>query len=406
MTKGNDLWPCFTADWPGTGGRIRDRREDFFVEEVPLYPPCGEGSHLYLFIEKRGLPTFEAIEKLAQALGRKRQDFGFAGLKDSDAVTRQYLSIEHVSMSEIQGLTLENLHVLDAAYHRNKLKVGHLKGNRFRIRVRDTRPGALDRAEAVLAQLARRGIPNFFGPQRFGLFGNTHRLGQALLRRDYRGFTDHLVGTHRAVPDEAYTMVVERYKAGDYEGALAHLGGKHRYEGRVLRALVRWPGRFDKAVASIDKRMLRFYLSAFQSHFFNRYLKERLQEIDRLEEGEVAYIHGKGASFLVEDPDQDAERLRNFEISPSGPMYGSKLLRARGEPGRLEEKILRETGLELEEIRGLFGIRLRGARRPLRVPLKSWTARGEGNGLLLEFFLPQGAYATVVLREVMKTFDF
>jgi tRNA pseudouridine13 synthase len=405
MTNRSDPWPYLTHDLPGTGGIIRERREDFFVEEVPLYTPKGEGTHLYLHIEKEGMPTFEAVDKLARALGRKKQEFGYAGLKDSEAVTRQYLSIEHMPAAAVRGLSLDGIRILEAVYHRNKLKMGHLKGNRFRIRVRRTGPGASGQARAVLERLARRGVPNFFGPQRFGLFGNSHHLGLALLKRDYKAFTDILVGTERGDKVGTYGRVVECYRAGDYKGALTHLGRTYKYEGRALRILAQKPDRFEKAVAGLDKRMLRFYLSAFQSHFFNRYLAQRLERIDRLEKGEIAYIHGKGASFLVEDPEQEAKRLKAFEISPSGPMYGSQLLRAKGNPGRQEDLILKETGLKIEEMRGVFGIRFRGARRPLRVPLESWDVKEDGAGLVLSFFLPLGAYATVLLREVTKGDD-
>jgi tRNA pseudouridine13 synthase len=119
----------------------------------------------------------------------------------------------------------------------------------------------------------------------------------------------------------------------------------------------------------------------------------------------VAYIHGKGASFIVDDPKREAHRVSDFEISPSGPIFGSKMLEARGNPGLLEKEILKEIGLELEEIRGRFGIRIKGARRPLRVPLEEHAVRERPGGLELSFFLPTGSYATVVLREVTKCLD-
>jgi tRNA pseudouridine13 synthase len=392
--------PFLTPDLPGTGGRIRSAPEDFRVDEVPLYEPCGEGTHRYLFLEKKGLPTLEAVGLLARALKRRPDEFGVAGLKDADAVTRQWISIEHVSREEVERLDLDRVEILKEALHSNKLKMGHLKGNRFRIKVRGTCDGAAERAEAVIGRLKEKGVPNFYGPQRFGLFHNTHRLGEAILKREFETFADVLVCTPR--PDEGYDEVIRLYKDGDYQGALQSIGRRYKYERRVLEILSNRPGRFDRAAAGIDKRMLKFYFSAFQSHLFNQYLARRIECIDRLEEGEIAFLHRNGASFVVEDASLEAPRAQAFEISPSGPIYGKKMLKARGRPGELERTVLDEAGFTLDQIKGLFGIRLFGARRPLRVPLEACGIEEDGDGLTLSFFLPHGSYATVLLREVTK----
>jgi len=393
-----------TEGLPGTGGTIRACPEDFIVEEVPLYLPSGTGNHLYLLIEKQGMPTFEAVWKLSKALGQKPGSFGLAGLKDADAVTRQYLSIEGVSEKEVSNLAIDGIRILDVSYHRNKLKTGHLKGNRFRIVIQ--KPLRHGKAEAVevLEHLKARGAPNFFGPQRFGLYNNTHLLGAALIKRDWQSFVDILVTTPRGDTGSCpeHEQVVACYRKGDYEGALAHLGRNSKYERQVLSALSRKPDRIDRAVARIEKRMLRFYLSAFQSDLFNQYLAQRMDRIDQLENGEIATLHRNGASFLVEDALKEADRVAGFEISPSGPLFGAKMLQAQGACGLLEQELLQKAGLRLDEIRGIFGIALKGARRPLRIPLGDYDIEEIDRGLLLSFFLPHGSYATVLLREVMK----
>jgi tRNA pseudouridine13 synthase len=391
-----------TENLPGIGGTIRERKEDFFVEEVPLYKPGGTGTHLYLLIEKSGMSTFEAIWKLASALKRKPADFGSAGLKDSEAVTRQYLSIEHVSPDAVQSLDLEGIRILEAVHHTNKLKMGHLRGNRFRILIRKPQADAAQKTAAVLEVLNARGIPNYYGPQRFGLFANTHLLGEAMFRRDWKRFLDILIATPRSQENPEYDEVIRFYEEEDYESALAKVGRSYKYERKALSALARKPDRPDRAVASIDKRMLQFYLSAFQSGLFNQYLEARLPRFDVLEQGDIACIHRNGACFLVEDPEREMERVESFEISPSGPLFGAKMLQAQGDPGRWERELLDEAGFKLEELKGLFGIRLRGARRPLRIPLDAVEVRERGEDLELAFFLPHGSYATVLLREVMK----
>ncbi|MFH1999086.1 MAG: tRNA pseudouridine(13) synthase TruD [Planctomycetota bacterium] len=397
-----ELWPCLTHDLPGIGGKVRECKEDFFVEEVPLYTPSGSGTHLYLLIEKQGSSTFEAVGKLAKALDRKTAEFGFAGLKDSDAVTRQYISIEHVSKETVENLHLEKIKILEATFHQNKLKIGHLKGNRFKILIRNPVPDALQKARPIVDRIQEIGMPNFFGPQRFGLFGNTHLLGRAILKKDFKSFVDILVCTPRTEAGFDYDEIITCYKNKDYEGASARLGRRYKYESKVLRSLAHRPDRFDKAVAGIDKKMLQFYYSAFQSDLFNRYLIRRLSRIHLIEAGDIAFIHRNGASFLVESVEQESPRVQNFEISASGPVFGSKMLRAHGDPGQLEAELLKESGFELEEIKGMFGIRLRGARRPLRVPIHECSLEEKEEGLLLSFFLPLGSYATVILHEIMK----
>ncbi len=146
--------------------------------------------------------------------------------------------------------------------------------------------------------------------------------------------------------------------------------------------------------------MRRLFVSAYQSYLFNRLLAGRIRTLDRLEQGDVAFIHANGAAFLVKDPDVEQPRADRFEISPSGPLYGPKVLLAEGRPGEREQDLLKESGLSLDEFR-LRGIKLKGARRPYRIPLTE-VQIGWEDGLMLSFRLPPGSYATEVLREVMK----
>ena len=139
-----------TADLPGTGGLIKETPEDFFVEELPLYLPCGEGEHLYLTVEKKGLTTFELLQRLAGALGVRERDFGYAGLKDARATTRQTVSVPGVSAEQALALTIPGVRILAAKRHRNKLRTGHLAGNRFAIRIREVQPVAPSQYSVLL----------------------------------------------------------------------------------------------------------------------------------------------------------------------------------------------------------------------------------------------------------------
>ena len=394
--------PFLTADLPGVGGTLKDRPEDFVVDEIPLYPALGVGDHAYARIEKTGLSTREAVRRMAQHLGIPESAVGCAGLKDARAVARQTLSFERVPPARLEGLALPGIRVLCVKRHRNKLRPGHLAGNRFEIRVRGVDPDAEARTAAVLRVLLARGLPNGFGPQRFGTRGDTHLVGRAILRRDFDGAVALLCG--RPSPLERDPRVLEarrRFDAGDLEGARDSFPPSFATERRVLERL-RQGGSAQVAVKAVPKPVRRFFVSAFQSALFNRVVAERLDAIDRLEAGDLAWIHGKGAVFRVEDPEREQPRCDAFEVSPSGPVFGTKMVAPAGAPGGREARVLADEGLAPADF-AVEGVdRFEGERRPLRVPVGEPAFRVEGEDLLLAFSLPRGSYATNLLAEIMK----
>src|SRR4051812_35491976 len=125
-----DFFSYLTSNISGTGGIIKSSADDFVVEEIPAYEPCGSGEHCYLRIEKRGIPTLEAIRRVAAGLRISEREIGYAGMKDSTGVTRQTISVQHVSPEKIAALKPEGITILAAVRHTNKLRLGHLKGNR------------------------------------------------------------------------------------------------------------------------------------------------------------------------------------------------------------------------------------------------------------------------------------
>ena len=389
-----------TADLAGTGGRIKVQLEDFVVEELPLYDPCGRGEHTYVRIEKRGLSTFEAVQAIARELHIPARDVGFAGVKDAQAIAQQTLSLMHVEPEEAEKLHIPGIEVLWVSHHRNKLRTGHLRGNRFTIRVRDAGESALPQARRILDLLLQRGVPNHYGPQRFGERANSHLLGRALLHHDPGSFLAEFLGDPRAEEEGTTRRARLCFDAGDGAGALQLWPPGMADEVRVLRTLIE-TGDEARAVRSMPRRMRRFLLSAYQSHLFNQIVAARLDEIDRVREGDLAWKHDSGAVFLVEDAGREQPRAERLEISPSGPMFGYKMRMAEGEPGRLEREVLEGEELSLEDFRLRGGLRAEGARRPLRVPLDE-VELWYDEGLMLRFDLPSGSYATNVLREIMK----
>jgi tRNA pseudouridine13 synthase len=393
--------PYLTADLPGVGGRTKVHNDDFRVVELPLYTACGEGEHTYARVEKNGLSTFEAVRRISRALGINPRQVGYAGLKDAHAVTVQWLSLGDVPPALVRRLDVPEIQVLDVDRHTNKLKVGHLSGNRFTIRVRDVPEASLPAAQAILDQLAVHGAPNYFGEQRFGLRGDTHLLGRALVCDDAEALISRLAGMPHPSESPRVREARALFEAGDLEGSVRAWPRQMDAERGVVRALAQGQAP-EAAVRRLPSRLRRFYVSAYQSFLFNRVLARRIERgtLGRLLLGDLAYLHGRGAVFGVDDPQVEQPRADRLEISPSGPLYGYKLSMPRGLPGEMEQRVLDEEGLSLEDWR-VRGLKLKGARRALRIPLREVEVRYD-EGLLLSFSLPPGCYATVVLREILK----
>ncbi len=285
--------PPLTAQLPGSGGHIRSHPEDFTVEEIPLYLPEGSGSHAYAFVEKRGLTTRDLVLALLRQ-GLKEKEIGVAGLKDKYAVTRQWLSVPNRHAAAFTALEkLDGAEVLETSRHRNKLGTGHLRGNRFSIRVRG---GNAVAAAAVLEVLETQGVPNYFGPQRFGRFGTNAVDGLKLIRGE-------------------------------------HVPGGHRLK--------------------------RFFLSALQSLLFNHMLSVRLGRglYGAVVQGDWAKKRDTGGVFVVEDADVEGARAAHGEISATLPLYGKKVKVSGADAGVLEGGTLEHFGLRWSDFTARKGSR-------------------------------------------------
>ena len=401
--------PYLTRDFPGIGGTIKNRAEDFFVQEIPLYEPSGEGEHVYCEIQKVGLTTFEAVARLARALRVPNRSVGYAGMKDARAITRQVLSIQGVTEERVMGLGLPDVQVLWAARHANKLRLGHLKGNRFAIKVRDVEPTDVLKLRPVVDDLTRRGMPNYFGEQRFGRRGDNDRLGAALVRGDDAGLLALMLGR----PDAAGAGSGDPPRIAEARAA---------YDaGELARALDLWPGGIERAVLarlvksgqpaaavrSVDEKVRRLWVSALQSRLFNEVAAKRVDSLGQVLPGDLAYKHENGACFRVEDAAAEQPRADAFEISPTGPLLGCRMTLPGGEPLQVEEAVFAAAGLSPGDFRSPHLGKVRGARRPLRVRAEEVElAAGVdafGPHVTVAFTRPAGSFATVFLRELMKS---
>jgi tRNA pseudouridine13 synthase len=336
--------PYLTARVQGIGGILRRQPEDFQVEELPLYLPTGQGEHLYARVTKRGLSTPDLVTSMASILGVKARCIGVAGLKDARAVTTQLISVQGVNPDALARLDREAriLSVEVLGRHRNRLRTGHHAGNRFRIVIRDIEADDAASITQILGEVGRRGMPNYFGPQRQGRRGLNYQTGAALLR-DPRG------------------------------------------RDRMPRSQRMW------------------FLHAYQSFLFNKIIAARIDRLDRMLPGDWAIKHVNGACFEVQDADAEQIRAEAFEISPTGPLFGSRAPWASGEPGELERAVTAELGETPDSLReAASACGFRGERRALRTRIQDLEWSVDERALTLSFVLPPGAYATSLLREIMK----
>ena len=387
-------------------GIIKADYTDFVVEELPLYPADGAGTHTYFLLEKAGLSTQQAIHDVARVLGVRRHEIGHAGLKDARAVTRQWMSVEHVEPDQVAALEIPRMRVLEVTRHTNKLRLGHLKGNHFTIKVRQSEPERLAKLQDALAELRQRGVPNYFGVQRFGYRGDTWAIGRAVVRSQIDEAVDLILGQPSEQDYGTVRHARELYESGQYAAAANAWPRMFRMERRALRVLAQQSGKRRRAFAAIDRSTRNFYVSAYQSHLFNQVVAQRLPGgLGTLHDGDLAWLHASGAVFRVEDAAAEQPRADTLDISPSGPLYGYRMTQPDGEPGQMEAKLLADEQLPGGAFRS-GSLRVKGGRRPLRFPpgdaQVALGADQTGPYVELQFALPRGCYATALLRELFQ----
>lgn len=330
-------WP-YSLGTPQATGVIRERPEDFVVEEIPRVRPEGEGSHLWLWVEKRSANTDWVARELAKAIHCAPRDVGYAGLKDRHAVTRQWFSVPVVETTQqyLENAEIEGVSILESCKHTRKLKRGTLNGNRFQLIIRDF-SGDAGLTTRRLEQVRENGVPNYFGPQRFGHQGRNVEQGFRLLKKRAR----------------------------------------------------------------LQRNKKSIYLSAMRSFLFNHVLAERVRRKDwnTIIEGDLAMLDGTQSIFPCDPADMDIEdRCKCLDIHPTGPMPGENGTQPTGEAAKLEQVVF-QNWPELLEV--LKAERVQAARRALRLYPAEFEWDFKDNALGLSFVLPPGTYATTVLRELI-----
>jgi tRNA pseudouridine13 synthase len=342
LSRSPEPVPFEHEDLPPLGGQIGPEPEDFVVDEMPLYEASGQGDHWYVRLRKRERTTADLRSAVAAASGVPERELGHAGMKDKQAVTSQWLSVPAARAKPPAEWQLpEAFTLLEVTRHGNKLRIGHLSGNRFKIRLVNVAPGARDALAPLCERIAAQGIGNYFGSQRFGLGQRNLETGLILLER-------------------------------------GRLGPRAGQRGKFLSSVI-------------------------QSEIFNRYLTLRSElGRDRLLPGDVVRLEGSRALFVVEDAEREAPRLAARDIHLTGPMLGPKMKESQGRPRELEVAVTESLGLGPAAL-SVLGRSAPGTRRDLilRPEALDWRAAEDGS-LTVEFNLPAGAYASLIIRALTR----
>ena len=332
---------------------------DFVVEEIPLYEFSGEGEHLILFVRKKGLSTSEMIGQIARYLGIKNKEIGYAGLKDKHAMTKQYISLHKKYEEALENFNFDGIKILSRTYHNNKIRIGHLRGNRFYIKLKKVNPTSAAKIDEALKSIDKNGMPNFFGYQRFGNDGDNHILGEKLAKGEAR----------------------ER-----------------------------------------NPRVKKLLINAYQSHLFNLWLSRRLEinslvssfSVDELEsllnlpnhelakmkaqkhpfkliDGDIMEHYPHGRLFEFTNAEEDLKRFNERDISVTGLLCGKKTRHADSLARVIEKDYDDEINADgARRYAWVYPTDIEGRFNPVEAQYE------------LNFTLPKGSYATVLIEEIAK----
>lgn len=332
-------------------------------------------------MEKTNLDTIAAVKLIARAVGVSRKRFGYAGNKDRHAITKQRVSCFGLEQEELKKIRAQGIVLSDFTRAHEGISLGDLKGNRFKITAREIDASELEELlNETRGQLQKRGIPNYFGYQRFGLIRpNNHLVGKELVGGDLReAVRQYLCCPVPREKDDAKEARGYLEETNDYKDALQRFPRRLNYERAVIHHLHISPNDFAGALRRLPRKLAMMFIHAYQSYLFNRVLSD----------------------FIAEDGSLQIEI----------PLFGYMSTHSDGKLGEMEKAVLEEEGFRLKDfwIKSMPELSSKGSKRSACVwtDIKLKTREDELNpgkrAFVAEFDLPKGSYATVVMREFLK----
>jgi tRNA pseudouridine13 synthase len=337
---------------------FKQSKDDFVVDEIPLYEFSGQGEHLIVKVRKKDLTTWDMVNILADHTGCKSRDIGYAGLKDKNALTVQYISLHKQFEDKIDSFEHSQIKILEKTYHNNKIRVGHLKGNRFFIRLKRVQEIHRKILEDALEQIACFGMPNYFGFQRFGIEGDNYLKGEAICK-----------GEKKERNRKLRQMYINAYQSYQFNLWLS----KRIEISKIINSF------------SIDE-------IAGQFSICRESLKKLKKEKHpfKLLQGDLMSHYPYGKIFYCEDIKSEAQKFFAKDRVPTGLLSGKKARMAVGDAAQFEEQFRVQTDEQ-------------GSRRFAWVfPQNIQSEYKEEKGWFeLSFELPKGSYATELIAELI-----
>ena len=342
--------------------------KDFTVEEIPLYEFSGEGEHIVVAIRKKDMTTWEMLSYISSALGVKQKEIGYAGLKDKDGMTVQHISLPRNFESAIKDLTHPNIKILSVVRHKNKIKLGHLAGNKFFIRLKKIMPSDFAKLKNGLKTIEKEGMPNYFGYQRFGRDGKNHELGRDIA---------HGIKKER-------NQNLKRFFISAYQSYLFNDWLDFRI-------------KLSRLTESFDKKELE---DALKSHFASRDIAmdakigaelKKQKQFFKIIDGDAMCHYPHGRLFFAEDMKAEGDRFASREIAPTGLLCGENNKSAKG------------SAFEIEKYFVDAKVKALGDRRYAWIfPTDCSIEYDEEEAhAKIRFSLPKGSYATGLLEELV-----
>ncbi|WP_103604425.1 tRNA pseudouridine(13) synthase TruD [Campylobacter concisus] len=342
--------------------------DDFVVREIPLYEFSGDGEHLIVEISKKDMTTSDALHVLSEVTGAKMRDFGYAGLKDKQGMTTQFISMPRRFESNLANFSHEKMKILSLNVHKNKLRIGHLKGNSFFIRLKKVLPSNAKKLEQAFVSIDKMGYANYFGYQRFGKFGDNAATGLELLKN----------GTING--KKSKNVKLNDFLISAYQSDLFNRWLSKRVE--ISRFAQDFSlGELGQIYPYLDGAILKNLKS--QKRFF------------KLIEGEVLGHYPHGKCFLCEDLDAEGVRFDARDITSCGLIAGAKAYEAQGAARAVEDQIFAQANE--------YKAKMTGSRRFAWCYLEdtNYKYNEEKAHFTIKFTLQKGSYATVVLEEIL-----
>jgi len=424
----------YITDCEGIGGRVKQSLEDFIVEEVlldgqvvptsitnkPLPKITSKpGPWVWLIVEKRGVDAITLLLMLSKRFGVGPRDIGFGGFKDAVAVTSQIISVRGISIDDVPRELGKNVRVLGAFNMDRAFTTSDIWGNEFTIRIRDVHSQYMERVQCAIEQITSRGLPTYYGYQRFGIKRpNSHLVGKYMVLGDFEAAVNEIL-THAYPTEPSGIREIREFiaRTGNYSKALELLPRSYRYytERVLLRYLASNPRDYVNALRRLPRELLILHLEAYQSYLFNLALSERIGKglpVNSVLPGDMAVLldeHGLPTKHIIHVTESLVDRVNELirigRVAPAGHLIGWSTKILPGPQGDIELGVLKREGIEPSAFRlkSMPELSIRGGYRPLFVTPIIKEIKVQGDVLTLVFRLPRGNYATVFLREVIKS---